>query len=104
MTAIHVLVLVAGIVAAIVVSDLLGHRGIGAWPVGLLALVLVPVAGYFFSAWVAALSLGLAFGAGIMLLGTRVRSLMRERRLVREAREARKSATESMLDRNDGSP
>ncbi|UQN29667.1 hypothetical protein [Brachybacterium kimchii] len=104
MTAVHVLVLVAGVVAAIVLSDLLGHRGIGAWPVGLLALALVPVAGYFYSPWIAALSLGLAFGAGIMLLGTRIRSLMRERRIVRDAREARKSATESMLRRNDGAP
>ncbi|PWH07687.1 hypothetical protein DEO23_03435 [Brachybacterium endophyticum] len=80
MTAVHVLVLVAGLVVAIVLSDLLGHRGIGAWPVGLLALILVPVAGYFYSPWIAALALGVGLGAVSMLLVPIVRSLLDGRR------------------------
>lgn len=103
MTAIHVLVLVAGAVAAIILADLLGHRGIGPWPVGLLGLALVPVAGWFYSPWIAALALGLALGAGIMLVGARIREILRERRVVREAKNAQKSSTESMLRRGSSS-
>jgi uncharacterized protein (DUF58 family) len=99
MTAVHILVLLGGVIAAIILSDLLGHRGIGAWPVGLLALALIPVAGWFYSAWLAALALGAALGACIMLMGSRVRAMLRERRARREAREARQSTTDTMLRR-----
>lgn len=100
MTFLHLLVLALGIVAALVLTDLLGHRGVGAWPVGLGALVLALGAGVLYSPWLAALSLGLAVGAAISLVHSWTRDLIRHRHARREqtrrAQEARRGRLEDV--------
>lgn len=90
MTFLHLLVLALGVLAAIAASDLLGHREVGPWPIGLLALALVPLAGWLYSPWIAALSLGLALGAGIVIVASWSRSFV-QRRQSRKERARRSS-------------
>lgn len=88
MTFLHLLVLVLGVLAAVVVADVLGHRGLGPWPVGLIALALVPVAGWLYSPWLAAFSLGLALGAAVVTIASWTRTFVQRRHRRREqARE-----------------
>ncbi|WP_422116812.1 hypothetical protein [Brachybacterium sp. UNK5269] len=84
MTFLHLLVLVLGVVAAIVGADVLGHRGLGPWPIALLALALIPVAGWLYSPWLAAGSLGLALGAAAAMVAAWTRTFAQRRRLRRE--------------------
>jgi membrane protein implicated in regulation of membrane protease activity len=87
-TFLHLLVLVLGVLTAVVVADVLGHRGLGPWPVGLVALALVPVAGWLYSPWLAAFSLGLALGAAVVTIASWTRTFVRRRHRRREqARE-----------------
>lgn len=85
-TWLHLLVLVLGAVAAVAASDLLGHRGIRPWPIGLVVLALVVAAGWFYSAWLAAAALGT--GVGLLIVGGAglVRTFVRHRRLRSERR------------------
>ncbi|MFC0675261.1 hypothetical protein [Brachybacterium hainanense] len=92
MTFLHLLVLVVGVLAAVALADVLGHRGIGPWPAGLLVLPLVLLAGYLYSAWIAAFALGFALGAAIMLGAALVRSVRDHRRMRREERDRRRAA------------
>jgi len=99
----HLILLVVGVLAAIASADALRHRGIGAWPVGILALALVLVAGWSYSAWLAALSLGVAAGVGIVLVATMVRGISLRRRERRTARTAQDEALRRRLeDRSAG--
>jgi hypothetical protein len=98
-TVLHVLVLVIGVILAIAASDLLGHRGIGAWPVGLLALALALLSGLLYNPWLAAGSLGMAAGAGSMMLAVRIREISKERRIVREAHERQNAQRDRQLER-----
>jgi membrane protein implicated in regulation of membrane protease activity len=81
-TFLHLLALALGIVGAVAGSDVLGHRGIGPWPIGLLALLLVPVAGWLYSPWVAAIALGLALGTAVVRIAS-WRTAFRDRRQAR---------------------
>jgi ABC-type transport system involved in cytochrome bd biosynthesis fused ATPase/permease subunit len=101
MTVLHILVLVAGLVGAIALTDVLGHRDIGPWPVGILALALIPVAGLTYSPWLAALSLGVATGTAIMMVGSRIREITHERQIKKEARERRQATRDRQLERID---
>lgn len=86
MTLAHLILLVLGVVAAIVAADLLGHAGIGAWPIGLLVVALVGVTGWFYSGNLAAITLGLALGFCIVSGRDLVRSARRRRALRAGAR------------------
>ncbi|EWS82058.1 hypothetical protein [Brachybacterium phenoliresistens] len=103
MTFWHLILLVVGILAAIASADALRHRGIGVWPVGILALALVFLAGWTYSAWLSALSLGAAAGVGIVLVATMVRGISLRRRDRRAARAAQDEALRRRLeDRSPG--
>lgn len=97
MTFLHLLVLALGIVAAVALADVLSHRGIGPWPIGLGVLVLVPIAGWLYSSWLAALALGLAVGISAVLVVSWTRTFVRHRRLRREQARARREAREAQL-------
>jgi len=89
-TFVHLGLLLLGIVAAVAASDLLGHRGLGRWPVAIGALVLVLAGGYTYSAPVSAFALGTAIGVAVMFGAERVRTFSRTRRRYREATAARR--------------
>jgi hypothetical protein len=101
MTVLHTLVLVVGLVGAIALTDVLGHRGIGPWPVGLVALALVPVAGLTVNPWLAALSLGMAVGTALVMASTRVREIAHERQAKKQAREHQQAMRDRQLERTD---
>ncbi len=98
MTFLHLLVLVLGVVAAIVVADVLGHRGLGPWPVGLIALALVPVAGWLYSPWLAAFSLGLALGAAVVMVASWTRMFVQRRHRRREQSRERELTRARQLE------
>lgn len=98
MTFLHLLVLVLGAVAAIVLADVLGHRQMGPWPVGLIALVLAVLAGLSYSPWLAALSLGLGLGTGVVLVGSWTRSVLSRRHARREQARQSQSARQRQLE------
>lgn len=98
MTFLHLLVLALGLLAAIAGSDLLSHRGVGPWPIGLVALLLVPIAGWFYSPWIAALALGLALGTGILLVASWTRTFMTRRHARREQARRLTEAKARQLD------
>lgn len=98
MTFLHLLVLALGIVAAIALSDLLGHRGVGAWPIGLGALTLALGAGLLYSPWFAALSLGLALGAAISMMASWTRDIVRRRHARREQARRSQDARRNQLE------
>ena len=62
----YVVIMVVGAVAAVAVSDVLGHRSLPTWPVGLIALMGFVLAGLTYSAWLAAFALGIGCGALIV--------------------------------------
>lgn len=101
MTFLHLLVLALGVVAAIVLSDLLGHQGVGAWPLGLGALVLALGAGLLYSPWLAALSLGLALGAGIAMVASWTRDILRRRHARREQARRSQDARRGQLEESE---
>lgn len=98
MTFLHLLVLALGVLAALVASDLLGHRGIGPWPVGLAALLLFPVAGWFYSPWLAALALGLGLGASAVITLSWTRTVMQRRHARRNQARDRADARSRQLE------
>lgn len=104
MTFLHVLVLVLGAFAAIVLADALGHREIGPWPIGLIALVLAVVAGLSYSPWLAALSLGLGLGTGIVLVGSWTRNVLGRRRARREQVRQAQRTRQRQLEDSGGVP
>lgn len=90
MTFLHLALVVVGVLAALAASDLLHHRGIGRWPVGLASIALVLAGGFAYSASVSALALGSAIGCCALFGVDRVRELARTRRAYLEtARERR---------------
>lgn len=91
MTFVHLGLLALGIVAAVAAGDLLGHRGIGRWPVALAALSLVVIGGWTYSAPVSAFALGAAIGVAVGFGAEQVRSFTRTRRRYREATAARRA-------------
>jgi membrane protein implicated in regulation of membrane protease activity len=97
-TFLHLLVLALGIVAALVVADLLGHRGVGPWPVGLAALALALGAGLLYSPWLAALSLGLALGAAVVIVASWTRTLVARRHARREQTRRAQDARRAQLE------
>ena len=98
MTFLHLLVLALGIVAALVLADLLGHRGVGPWPLGLAALVLAVGAGILYSPWLAAFSLGLALGAALVMVASFTRSLLDRRHARREQARRAQDARRAQLE------
>lgn len=98
MTFLHLLVLALGVLTALVASDLLGHRGIGPWPVGLAALLLFPVAGWFYSPWLAALALGLGLGASAVITLSWTRTVMQRRHARRNQARDRADARSRQLE------
>lgn len=98
MTFLHLLVLVLGVVAAVVAADLLGHRDLGPWPVGLVALLLFPVAGWFYSPWLAALALGLGLGASAVITVSWARTIMQRRHARRNQARDRDQARSRQLE------
>ncbi|WP_105566579.1 hypothetical protein [Microbacterium halophytorum] len=79
MTILHWIVLALCAAAAIVASDMLGHRGVRPWPVGLLTIALVVLAGVFYSPWLAAAGLGFGTGLLILAVGSLARTFLKHR-------------------------
>lgn len=79
MTILHWIVLALCAAAAIVASDMLGHRGIRPWPVGLATIAVVLLAGVFYSAWLAAAGLGLGTGLLAVAIGALAKTFMKHR-------------------------
>lgn len=77
---VDVAIVVAGAVAAVAVSDVLAHRNLPAWPVGLLALAGFILAGLTYSSWLAAVALGIGCGALIVSARGFVQLVMQRRR------------------------
>ncbi|MFC7463342.1 hypothetical protein [Brachybacterium sp. GCM10030252] len=98
MTFLHLLTLALGVLAAVAGADLLGRKSIGPWPIGLLALALVPVAGWLYSAWLAALTLGLALGAGVVMIASWTRTFVDRRRSRREMSRQQADARDRQLE------
>lgn len=98
MTFLHLLVLALGVLTAIAAADVLGHRGVGPWPIGLIALALVPVAGWFYSPWLAAFSLGLALGASVVMIMSWTRTFVHRRHLRREQARDRELTRSRQLE------
>lgn len=98
MTFLHLLVLALGVVAALVLADLLGHRGIRPWPLGLAALALAVGAGILYSPWLAALSLGLALGAAVVTVASWTRTVIGRRHARREQARASQDARRKQLE------
>ncbi|WP_193104868.1 hypothetical protein [Brachybacterium sp. FME24] len=98
MTFLHLLVLALGIPAALAAADLLGHRNIGPWPIGLVALALIPVAGWFYSPWIAAFALGLAVGAAGVIVTSWTRSFVHRRQTRREQARQREHSRSRQLE------
>lgn len=99
MTFLHLLTLALGVLGALAACDLLQRRGVGPWPVGLLALALVPLAGWFYSPWLAAAALGAAIGVGVRLAASGIRVFLGRRRVRREQARARQEARDRQLER-----
>jgi len=102
-TFLHLLVLALGVVAAVVLADLLGHRGVGPWPIGLAALALAIGAGILYSPWLAAASLGLALGAAVVILASWTRSVIARRHARRHQARAAQDARRTQLEDVDAS-
>lgn len=98
MSILHLLVLALGVVAAVVAADLLRHRDIGSWPVGILVVVLIPITGWTYSAWLASLTLGLGIGFAGMAGIDLVRSVGRGRSLRTQARRSREWERERQME------
>lgn len=94
MTFAHLGTFIAGIVLAVVASDIAGHRGIPRWPVALGALVLTCVGGYFYSTWVTAFGLGAVLTCGFLLSVDGVRRVLERRRALAESARARSTLEE----------
>lgn len=93
MTFLHLALVALGVLAAVAASDLLGHRGIGRWPVVVAALALVIAGGWSYSASLSAFALGTAIGACLLFGVERARDLLRTRQTYREATRARSEQT-----------
>ncbi|MGO2608181.1 MAG: hypothetical protein ACTH8V_13775 [Brachybacterium tyrofermentans] len=100
MTFLHLLVLALGVAAAVIAADLLGHRDIGPWPVGLVALLMFPVAGWFYSPWLAALALGLGLGASAVITVSWARSVIQRRHERRTQARDRDRARTRQLEKH----
>jgi MFS family permease len=83
---VDVAIVVVGAVAAVAVSDVLGHRGLPTWPVGLIALAVFIVAGLTYSAWLAAAALGIGCGALIVSARVFVQTVFERRRRQSDSR------------------
>ena len=97
MTFLHLLVLAVGVLVAIVAADLLSHAGIGPWPVGVVTILLIPLAGWLYSAWLLAFTVGAALGTSIVLVGSWGRAFLRRRHTRREMARRRKAARAAQL-------
>ena len=98
MTFLHLLVLALGVAAAVIAADLLGHRDIGPWPVGLVALLMFPGAGGFYGPWLAALGLGL--GASAVITVSWARSVIQRRHARRTQARDRDRARTRQLEKH----
>lgn len=97
MTFLHLLVLAVGALVAIVAADVLSHADIGPWPVGVVTILLIPLAGWLYSAWLLAFTVGAALGISIVLVGSWGRTFLRRRRTRREMARRRKAARAAQL-------
>lgn len=98
---VHLGLVAVGALAGVVGGDLLGHRGIGRWPLAVATLVLMVVSGYLYNAELLAFTLGLGIAAAAMTVLTGVRELSTRRRVHREARAARSAALARQLEIDD---
>lgn len=99
MTFQHLIVLALGVVLCVVMADLLRHRDRGTWPIGVLVLALVLLTGWTYSAWLAALTLGLGLGYGVVAGLDLVRSVMRGRRERRESKRLREQERARQMEK-----
>lgn len=104
MAFLHLIVLALGVVLCVVAADLLRHRGIGTWPIGVIVLALILVTGWTYSAWLAALTLGLGLGYGVVAGLDLVRSVMRGRRERSESKRLREQERARQMERPDADP
>ena len=98
-TFLHLLAVLVGIVATVVAADLLRHANVGTWPIGVVILVLILVTGWTYSAWLAALTLGLATGFAAIAGLDLVRSVARGRRERSESRRTRQEERARQLEK-----
>lgn len=97
MTFLHLLVLAVGVLVALVAADLLSHADIGPWPVGVVTVLLIPLAGWLYSAWLLAFTVGAALGISTVLVGSWGREFLRRRHTRREMSRRRKDARSAQL-------
>ncbi|APX34297.1 hypothetical protein BH708_18065 [Brachybacterium sp. P6-10-X1] len=97
MTFLHLLVLAMGVLVAVVAADLLSHADIGPWPVGVVTVLLIPLAGWLYSAWLLAFTVGAALGVSIVLVGSWRRTFLRRRHARREMGRRRRAARAAQL-------
>lgn len=93
MTLLQAVLLVAGAIAALVGNDMLGHRGVGRWPLGLVVIALIVASGAFISAELLAFTLGAAVvtgGASLREWAGELSATRREYRQRKEAEEQRR--------------
>ncbi|TGD11396.1 hypothetical protein EB836_09065 [Brevibacterium sp. S111] len=88
---IDVAIVAIGAVAAVAVSDVLEHRNLPTWPVGLIAVAGFIFAGLTYSSWLAAGALGIGCGALIVSARGFVQMVM----------ERRSRRTDSRTDRGE---
>ena len=96
MTIVHCIVLALGVAIALVLCDLLERAGIGTWIAALATIPLVVAAGWYYSAWLAALSLGYALGISVRTI-----TIWSRRALARRHERAQqRDATRANADRS----
>ncbi|WP_152348143.1 hypothetical protein [Brevibacterium sp. CFH 10365] len=76
----HIVIVVAGAVVAVALADVMEHRNLPTWPVGLIALSGFIIAGITYSSWIAASALGIGCGALIVSGRGLVQAVIKRRR------------------------
>lgn len=97
MTFLHLLVLAVGVLVALASADLLSHADVGPWPVGVVVLLLVPLSGWLYSAWLLAFTVGAALGISTVLAAVWGREFLRRRHARRETSRRRVEARSAQL-------
>lgn len=94
----HLALLVVGIVAGFVASDVLMHRGLPSWPLLLVVLVLVGVSGWLYSAPLLAFTLGLALSASTVAAVSWTKSFLTTRAEYKHAARTRRERERRRLE------